>query len=599
MYEEFNDAWNFLGEQLKRPFYSPREAFKERHKHLSQNSKESELENPYITYDPFGLYTTMHLGAQNSGAITYNDLVKKWRDVSILPEVDDAINEIATESIVFDEIDPPIVINLEDLEMTENIKAKFKESFDKIMYLLDFNERGEELFRQWYIDATLTFEVVYNNRKPKDGINKLILLPPYDLQKFKNEQTHEIRWYLNKHQTYNPIKDLENAELSFFDEQITQITSGILSPDKRMYFSPLQKAMKCINQLYTIEDSMIIMRLTKSTEKRAFYIDTGNLPKTKAEEYLKQMINKYRQKKVYNTETGTVDNGQKSISLLEDFWFAVNKEGRGTKVENLPGIASNFSSYEDLDYFVNKVYNALGVPRNRRNSEARITVNSNLDIEKEELKFFKQIQKLRRRFNNLFVDLLKKDLIAKQVLSLDDWNKIQEKIKFTYANSNEISMIKKAQITQIKIDGANGAVGLIDPQFRILSPEYIQDNILRLTDEEKQKINEYWAAQGGAGAATDALGNATGGGAAPAGGDMGGYTEVGGAAAGVGAEGGAPAGGAPEESAAPAPEAGPRFQQRARENTISSDLLESLIDGDILTDGKTKLLYKNGKFTKI
>jgi hypothetical protein len=367
---DLKESWDGLVEALKRPFYSEREAFQDRHKHYTTLAKDSELENPYITYDPFGLYTTMHLGGANSQIITYGDMVKRWRDAAQLPEVDDALSEIVSEAIVFDEIEQVIELNLDDIELTENIKAKIQESFSRILYLLDFNERGDELFRQWYVDATLNFEVVYNNRKIQDGIQKLILLPPYDLQKFKNEQDSQIRWYINKHQTYNPIKDLENAEITYFDEQITQISSGILSPDKKNYFSPLQKAMKAINQLYTIEDSMILMRISKSTEKRAFYIDTGNLPKTKAEEYLKQMINKYRQKKVYNTETGTVDNGQKSISLLEDFWFGVNKEGRGTKVENLPGISNNFTSFEDVEYFLDKVYNALNIPNTRLNKES-------------------------------------------------------------------------------------------------------------------------------------------------------------------------------------------------------------------------------------
>ena len=581
------EGWNSLVESLKKPFYSEREAFQSRHKDLSQIAKESEMENPYITYDPFGLYTSMHLGAQNSGAISYGDLVKKWRDVSMYPEVDDALSEIVSETIVYDELDQAITLNLDDIELTQNIKQKIVESFNNILYLLDFNERGDELFRQWYIDATLNFEVVYNNRKMKDGIQKLILLPPFDLIKYKNEQTSELKWFLNKQNTYNPIKDLENAEITYYDEQITQITSGRLSPDKKMYFSPLQKAMKAINQLYTIEDSMIIMRLTKSTEKRAFYIDTGNLPKGKAEEYLKSLINKYRQKKVYNTETGTVENSQKSISLLEDFWFAVNKDGRGTKVENLPGIANNFTSFEDVDYFLTKVYNSLGIPNNRRNKENRVTINANLDIEKDELRFYKMILKLRRSFNNLFVDLLKKDLISKQVMSLEDWKKIQEKIKFVYASSNEISMIKKAQITQIKIDGSAAALQLVDPQFKILSPKYIQENIMRLSEEEIQKIANDWATVEGAQGTPDALGNmpAEGGGQG-----VPGYEEVGGTA---------PPAEAPTE--APPTEETPkaRFQQKAKESGLSQEILENLKDGDIITNGKTKLLYEKGKLKKI
>ena len=550
------EGYEFLIEQLKRPFYSDREAFQDKHKNYSQIAKEIELEQPYITYDPFAMYTNSFALGNNSTPVNQSDMIRKWRESSILPEVDEALSEITSEALVYDEIDDVISINLDDIELTENIKSKIRESFDKIIYLLDFNEKGEELFRQWYIDSVLNFEVVYNNRKIKDGIQKLILIPPYDLQKYKNDKTAEIRWFVNKHQTYNPLKDLENAEITYFDEQITQINSGILSPDKKLYYSPIQKAMKSINQLYLLEDCLIIYRLTKSPEKRAIYIDTGNLPKTKAEEYMKSMITKYRQKKIYNTETGTLDNGAKSISVLEDFWFSVGPNQRGTKIETLAGVSSNFSTFDDIEYFINKVYGALSVPANRRSKENRITINANVDVEKDEMKFFKYIQKLRRKFNNLFVDLLKKDLIARQVLSLDDWKKIQEKIKFVYATSNEISMIKKAQIFDMKVQSASNALQLVEQQ--ILSPQYIQKHIMRLNDEDIQQIKDDFISSGGQGGAPDALGNspmAGGGGGTPEG-----FSEVPGA-------GGAPTGGAPEEVPEGGEEEAPtggasRFKQR-------------------------------------
>jgi hypothetical protein len=587
------EGLNNLWEELNRTFYSDREAFSEKHKHYSQITKEIDTESPYITYDPFALYTnSFALGGSNSMPVNTSDMIRKWREASILPEVDEALGEISSEAIVFDEIDDPIAINLDEIELTENIKSKIRESFDRIIYLLDFNEKGEELFRQWYIDSTLNFEVIYNNRKMKDGIQKLILLPPFDIQKYKNAQDSTIRWFINKHQTYNPLKDLENAEITYFDEQITQINSGVLSPDKRSYYSPIQKAMKSINQLYLLEDSLIIYRITRSTEKRVFKVDTGNLPKAKAEEYMKGLINKYRQKKVYNTESGTLENAAKSISVLEDFWFPTNANAKGTTVDTLLGSNTNFGSFEDIDYFINKVYTALNVPRNRRSLENRITINANIDVEKDEMKFFKYIQKLRRKFNNLFVDLLKKDLIARQVLSFDDWKKIQEKIKFQYATSNEISMIKKAQIDEIKINGANNALGLVEA--RVLSIPYIQKNILRLSDEEIAEIGEQLMTMGGDANNPDALGNEPTGGAG--GGEVPGYTEVGGPAQPNMQPTPAPPGAEPE--AAP-PEAGSRFKQKARENKLDQDILDSLVDGDIITNGKDKLEYKKGKLVKV
>lgn len=604
----FLDSWNNItssvnsfSEGLDKNFYSDSESFNYKHKNSSQISTEMDSESPYINYDPFNLYSNSYgLNASNNIPINTNDYIRKWRDASILPEVKSALSEISSEAIVFDEIDDVISLNLDDIELTENIKSKIRESYDKIMYLLDFNEKGEELFKQWYVDGTLTFEVVYNNRKMKDGILKLVLLPPFDIQKYKNVNDGQIRWYINKHQTYNAIKDLEDAEITYFDEQITQITSAEMSPDRRCYFSPLQTAMKAINQLYLLEDSLIIYRLTRSNEKRVFKIDTGNLPKSKAEEYMKQMMNKFRQKKIYNTENGTIDNAAKSISVLEDYWLSINgASGKGSSIDTLQGSSTNFGGFDDINYFIQKVDEALCVPNNRRSKENRVTINATIDIEKDEMKFFKYIQKLRRRFNNLFIDLLKKDLIASQVLSLEDWIKIQEKIKFKYASSNEISMIKKAQINDIKINSANGAMGLLDPQMKILTPLWVQKNILRLTDEEIQEINDFYA-NSSDGSGIDAMGNEAPVGANPEGGEVPGYSEVGSpvqANMQPTPNDNAPVGG--EQAPAPEANATSRFKQKMKEKNLNQDLLNSLVEGDIITDGKQKLQYTNGKFVKV
>ena len=592
--EQWNDLLCELG--LRKPFYSDREATFEKFKDSSQISKEVDLENPYITYDPFGSTSHSQIGQASSYVANYSEAVRRWRETALLPEVDEAISEITSEAIVYDENDDVIALNLDDIELSEQIKTKMRDSFEKILYLLDFNERGDELFRQWYVDGTLTLESVYNNRKPKDGLQRLVLLPPFNIYKFKNENSGEIRWFINNRPTYNTIKDLENAEKTYFDEQITQISSGITSSDKRIYFSPLQKAMKAINQLYLLEDSLVIYRLTRSPEKRVFKVDTGNLPKSKAEEYMRSLMTKYRQKKIYNTDTGTVENKNKAISILEDFWFSVNSQGRGTSVDVLAGANPNFGGFDDIDYFVNKVYKALNIPSNRRNKEARITMNSTIDIEKDEMKFFKYIQKLRRRFNNMFVDLLKKDLIAKQVLSLEDWKKIQEKIKFNYADSNEISLVKKMQVVQIKMDSANAAAGMIDTQ--VIDKFWIQKEILGMNDEEMNEINNRIASNvgGGAEGGTDALGNMSGGGSAGAG-ETPGYEEVGGAEPAPEGEEETPA--APKEPSGES--SNKRFGQKQMESSrgISTDLLNNLRDGDIITNGVDKLMFENGKFKRV
>lgn len=485
----------FITETLKFPFYSKQEVELQQTTDSSQSSLPQQAEHPHVVYDPFASYSTQY-GQQQVWSSNKNVMISKWRDASYLPEVELAIEEISNEAIVFDEIEDVISINLSDIDIPDSIKEKINDSFDKIKYLLDFNENGDLLFKQWYIDGQLNIESVYDNVRTHDGIKKLILLSPYNLNKYIDPRTRETKFFYGEE-----FKNIKYSKAVFTEEQITHINSGLWSSDKKFPISFLNKAMKTINQLALIEDSLVIMRISKSTEKRVFYINTRNLPKSKAEEYIKSLISKYRQKRVYNTETGQVENKNKTISVLEDFWFPVDGKGEGTKVENLPGIQSSFNSFEDVDYFVFKMYKALGVPTNRRAPDSRITFSNGVDLEKEELKFFKFILKLRRKFNNLFVDLLKKDLLSRKVLSLEDWTIIQEKIKFTYANSNEFSELKNNQILESRLNTANSANSLVESGY--LSKPYVQKNILRLTDDEIKTIEEENAVESGDGSSED------------------------------------------------------------------------------------------------
>ena len=479
---------NFF-EALKKPFYAKKEVDLERSKNPSTTSKVHDIESDTISYDPFAMYTNGNIFQQVLVGIgNYNEMIRKWREMALLPEVDEALSEIVDEAIVYEEDNLPIELDLEEIEMSDKIKDKMIESFEKIMYMLDFNSKGDDLFRQWYVDGTLNVESVYDNNNLKNGINKLIKLAPYNFVKFKDEKSGETKYYIHRRPSYNYLRDLESAEDVFTEEQITQITTGVWSADKRVALSPLNKAMKSINQLYLIEDSLVVYRITRSPEKRVFYVDTGNLPKTKAEEYISSLIRKYRQKKVYNTETGTVDNKNKSISVLEDFWFSVNSQGRGTKVDTLQSAGGGFADMADLEYFVGKVYKSLHVPVGRRNTEGRIVLNNTIDIEKDEIKFFKYVSKLRRKFNDLFVDLMKKDLLAKQVFTIQDWKEIQEKIKFKYANTNPYAEIKKLQIVGMRMEAANNASALVDQGY--FSKGYVKREILSQTEEEIKKIEK-------------------------------------------------------------------------------------------------------------
>ena len=571
-----------LLEKLSRPFYSTREAALDSSKGTTQLSTPEYQENPYITYDPFSLYTN-NLMEQVSSAKTVNEFIKRWRQSAMLPEVDDALQEITSEAITFDEKDKVIEVDLEGLELPDPIKKKMEESFERILFLLDFNVRGDEIFKQWYVDGVLTFEVVYREKDLKEGIQKLILLSPFNFFKVKDEKTGMMKYFFHKKPSYDIVKDLQNADKTYFEEQVAQITSGLWDSDKKYSLSFLQKALKVINQLSLIEDSLVIFRITRSPERRVFYIDTGNLPKTKAEEYVKSLISKYRQKRIYNTDSGTVENKSRQISILEDFWFPVSQTAsgqRGTKVETLQGQNPGFNTFDDMNYFVKKLYKALNVPPNRSNDDDRLQISSGVDIERDELKFFKYILKLRRKFNNLFIDLLKKDLISKGVFSVEDWNEIQEKIAFKYANSNEFSEIKKLQLIDLRLQAANQALPFLESG--ILDEYYIQRECLMLTEEQIKEIGSRVEEKAVQQAKDDQQAQA----------------EQFKAMKKAGLNPGPP--GQPGQPGQPPIEI-PKGKQESvlPKKGLPDHILNLLREGDVVTDGDHQLLYEDGKFKAI
>jgi len=481
-----------ISEALKKPIYSKKEASREMNKNLSTTSHPREVENDYIDYDPFTHYVSNALMNNENQHATRRDIIGKWRRLSWYPEVDEAISEIIGEAIVFDAEEQVVELLLDDIDISDGIKTKVQDCFDNILRLLDFNKKGEDLFKQWYVDGQLNLEVVYDNANIKKGIQQLLVLSPYNIWKMKNADTGEMCYVMKDTPTFDWAADMKDAERLFKDEQIVQITSGLWSTDKKTPMSYINKAMKVINQLYLLEDAVVIWHITRSPEKRVFYIDTGNLPKAKAEEYIKRLIAKYRQKKIYNADSGTIENRSKSISILEDFWLPRNAQGRGTQIDTLSAQSGGMTDMQHIDYFVDKVYRALNVPSSRRqglgNEGTNISINNSIDIEKDELKFFKFILKLRRRFNEMFVSLLKKDLLAKKVLSLEDWDKISEKIKLRFCDNNPYSEIKKLQILEMRMGVAGNAVGMVEEGY--FSKTWIKREILQQTEEEIKDIED-------------------------------------------------------------------------------------------------------------
>lgn len=485
---------NFF-ETLKKPFFVQTELDKEinKTKNSSRTSEGQHVESNYLNYDPFGTYNTSQYQNSVQSQIfqsiqNRNLLIKKWRESSSFMEIDDAISEICNEAIVYDDEERSININLDNIEMSKNIKKKIIESFEHILKLLDFDNKGDELFRQWYVDGQLNLECVYSNENLKRGIVQLINLTPYNFFSLINAEDGKKYYFYNNNPTFDTNKDFANNTKVFKSEQVVQITSGIWSQDKLFPISYIDVAIKPINQLYLIEDSLVIYRITRAPEKRVFNIDVGRLPKAKAEEYVKSLITKYRQKKIYNYETGTMVDKPKSVSILEDFWFPVSENGKGTKVETLSSTNDSLGEMPDLEYFLNKVYKALKIPLSRRDAEARLGFSTGVDIEKNELKFYKYIIKLRRKFSILFLELLKRDLITKKILNQNDWDKIKSSIVFEFASSNEFSELKQLQIIENRMTAASSASSLRADGY--LSKQWIWKNIFKFTDEEIAEIKE-------------------------------------------------------------------------------------------------------------
>ncbi len=494
------DVVTHLAEELKKNIYSKEEAQQSLGNQFSSSTPEVFLQQPDTVLTDLSYNYTLSSPIENI-LVNRNRLIKMWRDITYYPEVDEAISEIVDEALVFEETDEmPVSVDLERMIATEPLKEKIRKSFDKILRLLDFDNKGAELFQQWYVDGVLNLEVIYNNKNIKEGIKKLALLPPFDFYKVKIAQSHEEMYFFNPklNEYYNRTMSMptlhqlsHEANIKYKPEQITQLLSGNYSKDKLFSMSNLNKAMKVINQVSLIEDALVIVRVTRAPEKKVFYIDTGRLPKAKAEAYIQQLINKHRNKMSYNFETGNVENRKKSVSILEDYWLPRSADGKGTQIETIGGTSEGLlDKIEDLEWFYHKLYRALNVPSNRREKESPFTAvtANNLDVEREEIKFFKFVVKLRKKFNTLFLDLLKKDLLATKTFTLTDWNLISPNIKIKYKNNNDYAEAKKLANLESKFTIADSAYRLHE-EGKMLSKNWISKNVLGFTDKEKVAID--------------------------------------------------------------------------------------------------------------
>lgn len=444
----------------------------------------------------FGQYVDLDGGTAKNDA----DLIMKYRDIAMQPECDAAIEDIINEAVVSDEDSAPINLVLDDLEQPDRIKKLMQEEFDHIIKLLNFNWAGHDTFRKWYIDGRLYFHKIIDEKNPKRGMLELRPIDPTKIRKVREvieekdpntgaKLVKEVKEYY-VYQDKNMSKS--NQGLKIAKDSICYVTSGVLDPSRKRVLSYLQKALKPANQLRMMEDSMVIYRMSRAPERRIFYIDVGNLPRGKAEEYLRNIMGKYRNKLVYDANTGEMKDDRKHMSMLEDFWLPRREGGRGTEITTLPG-GENLGQIDDIVYFQKKLYKSLNVPVNRLEQEAQFSLGRSSEITRDELKFQKFLGRLRKKFSTLFIDLLKTQLILKGVVTEDEWKEFSQDIAIDYIKDTHFSELKDSEILRERL----GTLREMDEYVgKYYSAEWVRKNVLMQTEEDIEEIDKQIEAEG-------------------------------------------------------------------------------------------------------
>ena len=469
---------------------------------------EADASDYYVSSGFYGQYVDIEGVFRNE-----YDLIKRYREMSLHPECDEAIEDIVNEAIVSDLNDSPVEIDLQNLNVSDNLKKVIRQEFKYIKDLLDFDSKAHELFRNWYVDGRVYYHKVIDLKKPQDGIQELRFIDALKIKYVRkqkkednnspllrdsNRDTITSSPIIEEYFEYNPnsgksgqgylptASGTKSGAVRIAKDAITYCTSGLVDRNKHTTLSWLHKGIKALNQLRMIEDALVIYRLSRAPERRIFYIDVGNLPKVKAEQYLREVMNRYRSKLVYDANTGEVRDDKKFMSMLEDFWLPRREGGRGTEISTLPG-GQNLGEITDIQYFQKKLYKALGVPETRLGGEGGFNLGRSSEILRDELRFNKFVGRLRKRFSNMFLDMLKTQLLLKNVIAAEDWAYISEHIQFDYIYDNHFAELKEAELFQNRM----GNLAQAEPYVgRYFSQDYLRRKILRQTDDEIVEQNK-------------------------------------------------------------------------------------------------------------
>jgi len=455
----------------------------------------------YLTSGFFGSYVDIE-GIYR----TEFDLIKRYREMALHPECDSAIEDIIQEAIVSDTNDSPVEIELSNLNASEGIKKRIREEFKAVKDLLDFDKKAHEIYRNWYIDGRLYYHKVIDFKKPEEGIVELRYIDAMKMRYVRQQKKQDKDARIANINNDNPMEyefpEIEeyfvyspkstypsqmpsamtggNKGLKMTRDSVAYCTSGLVDRNKGSTLSYLHKAIKAVNQLRMIEDSLVIYRLSRAPERRIFYIDVGNLPKVKAEQYLRDVMMRYRNKLVYNADTGEIKDDKKYMSMLEDFWLPRREGGRGTEITTLPG-GQNLGEITDIKYFQEKLFKALNVPVTRIGGDGGFNLGRSSEILRDEVKFSKFVGRLRKRFANLFNDILKTQLLLKNVITPEDWDVMSEHIQYDFLYDNHFAELKDSELMAERLTMVASAEPYVGRYF---SQDYLRRKILRQTDEE-------------------------------------------------------------------------------------------------------------------
>ena len=474
---------------------------------------ESKREESFVTPETYDGSYTLETGGVFGTLVDFaggvrgeNAMIRQLRQISSFPEVDQAIEDIVNEAIVMDDDKKPIKLDLEQTNLPDSIKSKVYNEYNYLLRTLDFHNKGADIFRRWYVDSKLYYHLIIDNENPQKGIKELRSIDPVKIKKIRKVDKDQRR---GGHTTVPFVKSVEEFYvytdtdkdspyqtptngIKISPDSISYVHSGVVDGTSKRVIGYLQKAVRPVNMLRQIEDAVVIYRISRAPERRIFYIDVGNLPKNKAEQYLRDIMNRYRNKLTYDASTGEIKDDRNHLHMLEDYWLPRREGGRGTEITTLDG-GQNLGEMEDVEYLLRKVYRSLNIPISRMEPDNGFNLGRAAEITRDEVKFFKFIEKIRSRFTDLFIQLLRVQVVLKGIMTDDDFKDMVPDIRYKFNKDSYFSELKETEILKERLDMLNQVDEFVGKYY---SSDWVRKNILKQTEEEIKMIDSEIKAKG-------------------------------------------------------------------------------------------------------